>query len=234
MEFNPTKCNTMHSTHSTTQTMFSYKLHNIVLQNVKEVKYLEVILDHKLSWNKHIDSLVLKANRALGMVSRNLKPAPQRIKQQAYFSLVRPHAEYASAVWDPYTNKNVRQVEMIQRRAARFVTNRYHNTSSVTDMIDSLGWQSLQSRRQISRNTLLYKTIHNHVCLPNGPEFLRRSTRQTRHSNSNTFIQYQTSTDALKYSFYPRTIVNWNALPVQVTGVATVDMFRSAVAKELR
>jgi hypothetical protein len=29
---------------------------------------------------------------------------------------------------------------MVQRRAVRYVQNNYHNTSSVTSMIDTLGW----------------------------------------------------------------------------------------------
>ena len=40
-----------------------------------------------------------------------------------------------------------REIEMVQRRAARYATNRYHNTSSVTDMLQDLDWESLESRR---------------------------------------------------------------------------------------
>jgi hypothetical protein len=36
---------------------------------------------------------------------------------------------------------------MVQRRAARYVQNNYHNTSSVTSMIDTLGWPTLAERR---------------------------------------------------------------------------------------
>jgi hypothetical protein len=46
-------------------------------------------------------------------------------------SLVRPTCtlEYASSVWDPYQQNDIHRLEMVQRRAARYVTNRYHNTS---------------------------------------------------------------------------------------------------------
>ena len=46
---------------------------------------------------------------------------------------------------------------MVQRRAARFVLKRYPNTSSVTDMISQLGWESLQIRRSKTRLILMYK-----------------------------------------------------------------------------
>jgi hypothetical protein len=37
------------------------------------------------------------------------------------------------------------------RRAARYVQNNYHNTSSVTSMIDTLGWPTLAEHRLKTR-----------------------------------------------------------------------------------
>ena len=47
---------------------------------------------------------------------------------------------------DKTTHRLADQLEMIQRRAARWVTGRYHNTSSVTDMLHSLDWRTLGQR----------------------------------------------------------------------------------------
>jgi hypothetical protein len=46
--------------------------------------------------------------------------------------------EYACIIWDPVTQKNIRELEMVQRRAARFVTGDYRTTSSVTQMLAAL------------------------------------------------------------------------------------------------
>ena len=61
-----------------------------------------------------------------------------QIQRQAYKALVRPTVEYSATVWDPYVAKNIQQVEMIQRRAARWVLGRYDRLDSVTDMLSSL------------------------------------------------------------------------------------------------
>ncbi len=79
------------------------------------------------------------------------------IKEQAYFTLVRPLLEYASPVWDPYTDTNTNTLEMVQRRASRYVTNRQHNTSSVTDMLTQLKWRSVNDRRRDKRLCMLYR-----------------------------------------------------------------------------
>ena len=40
--------------------------------------------------------------------------------------------EYSSTVWDPHIKEDIHKIEMIQRRAARFVFNNYDLIDSVT------------------------------------------------------------------------------------------------------
>ena len=79
----------------------------------------------------------------------NLKHCTPSTKEKAYKSLIQPTFEYCSTVWDCYTAKNMKKVEMVQRRAARWILSRYNRQDSVTDMLNELGWKSLQSRRII-------------------------------------------------------------------------------------
>ena len=68
-------------------------------------------------------------------------------KASVYFTLVRPNLEYCASVWSLYTAQGKYMIEMVQRRAARYAVNRYRNTSSVTEMLEDLGWETLESRR---------------------------------------------------------------------------------------
>ena len=80
---------------------------------------------------------------------------------------MRPILEYCSPVWDPYSiMKYTSNIEKVQRRAARFVFNRYHNMSSPTDMIRQLEWESLEQRRRKARLTMFYKIQHGLVAVP--------------------------------------------------------------------
>ena len=42
----------------------------------------------------------------------------------------------------------------------------YHCTSSVSNMIDQLGWQDLETQRQNFRLSLLFKITHDQTCIP--------------------------------------------------------------------
>jgi hypothetical protein len=70
------------------------------------------------------------------------------VQVAAYTTLVRLSIEYASALWNPYTNNQTMQLDSIQRRAARCVNNNFYDreTGSVKAMISDLGCESLKQR----------------------------------------------------------------------------------------
>ena len=65
------------------------------------------------------------------------------------------------SAWSPCHEQNIHKLEMVQRRAARFVMSDYNRTASVTEMLNSLQWQTLEEQRNNLQITLLYKIIHN-------------------------------------------------------------------------
>ena len=73
-----------------------------ILSTVHQYPYLGVKLSEDLGWETHINKAISKANKVLGFLRINISKCPQDIKEKAYLTLVRPHLEYSSAVWDPY------------------------------------------------------------------------------------------------------------------------------------
>ena len=71
--------------------------------------------------------------------------------------------EYGATVWDPYQKYNS---DRVQRRAAMFVKSRYSKYSSVSDMLDVLGWPPLSQWRQEARLILFYKIINGLAQVP--------------------------------------------------------------------
>ena len=90
MEFNVKKCCIMQisALHSTSS--FPYKMYEIPLQFVKNHHYLGILLDNKLSWTPHINSLCSKVNCLLGFLCRTLHHCPSNLKEHAYKQIVLP------------------------------------------------------------------------------------------------------------------------------------------------
>ena len=152
----------------------------------------------------------------LGFIRRNFRINSKSAKERAYTMLARPKVEYASTVWDPHKRQQIADIEKVQRRAARIVSNRHRNTSSVTDMIGDLGWQSLERRRKIARLTLLFKILSENVNIDcNLKPVISRSRRQTV-ANSRQLGCCLCKKDLRLNAFIPRTIREWNSLPEKI------------------
>ena len=123
-----------------------------------------------LCWNEHINQICKKANSTLGLLRRIQSGCDAKVKDTAYRALVRPKLECECCAWNPFTKQNIIQIEMVQRRAARFVLNDYSRFSHVTPMIEHLGWDSLEDRRLFFQTTLFYKILMGHVGISFPPE----------------------------------------------------------------
>ena len=143
---------------------------------------------------------------------------------------MRPQLEYASTVWSPHTATDITKLEAVQRRSARWATRDYQRNSSVTQMIKDINWRTLEQRRIDSQLTLMYKITYDLVTIP-AADYLIPNTRQSRHNHLRAYRQIPTLKDYYKYTFFPRTIVHWNALPFYIPVLPTVAQFSHAVCQ---
>ena len=78
------------------------------------------------------------------------------MKLIAYKTLCRPRMEFAVEVWDPTANKYIQMHEIVQNKAAHFVSN-LKGREGVTNEKKQLGLEPLQDRLKMQR----IKTLHN-------------------------------------------------------------------------
>ena len=115
---------------------------------------------------------------------------------------------------------------MIEHRAARYVSNRYHNTSSVSSMLQDLGWESLENRRQKLQLIMFYKIVNNLVDIP-ATQYLTPAPSRLRSNDKLKFRHQASKSDCLKYSFFPRTIPVWYSLPASVAEASGLASFKA-------
>ena len=224
MEFHPQKCQILHITNKRQALRQPYNIHGHILEEVESAKYLGVNIHHKLNWNTHINQVVKKANNTRAFLQRNIYQCPRKTKDLCYKTLVRPQMEYASIIWDPYTANNISNLEMVQRRAARFVTGDYHRTSSVSTMLHQLQWQTLQERRAVNKVIMMYRIVNNLVAIPS--TYMIPTAVTVRGHNHRFLIPY-CRTQIYKHSFFPDTIRLWNNLPSTVVDCNSITTFKS-------
>ena len=220
MEIAAEKCQVLTVTRKFERNIISkqYKIHGYTLDRVDSAKYLGVILDRKLTFNPHINSITKKAHNTRQFLQRTLWRCDQCTKAQAYTTFVRPIVEYASTVWDPHNgNKSqVKQLEATQSKAARFACGDWRRTESVSAMKAQLQWLSLQERRAKARILMMHKIYYETVAIPLAPYF---------HLNDQVV-----STLAHRRTFMVATPTMWNGLPADLTRMQDLEAFRGAIA----
>lgn len=226
LEFNTNKCQILRVCPKRDPLNHTYIIHGEELEMVDSLKYLGLTITSDLRQNQHISNTVTKGNQTLGFLKRNLRINSPDLKAIAYKSLIRPTVEYVSTVWDPYTKQNRDRVEMVHRRAARYVLNNYDRSASVTEMLKQLDWDTLELRKKKSRQTMLYKMHHNLVAIDQ-QKCLKPAGRYSRHTHRLSYKVPTSVTNYHQYSFFPTTIRDWNSLSLNFVEAQSINSFRA-------
>ena len=183
MQFKPSKCQVGQVTGSIRPHKSEYILHGQVLENVTWARYLGVDILSNISWSSHIGRVVGNANGSLGYIRRNIKSESKDVRESAYNTIARPELEYASAVWDLHTKEHISKIEMVQRLAAPRTFGNFDNRASVTEMLNKLGWRTLEQGRLYARLCLSYKIVYGLVAVPLPKNVQYKSNRKAMNRN---------------------------------------------------
>ena len=223
-QFNLDKCEVLTITKKRNPLHHDYTIHGHILQHVDSTKCIGL----SISWNTYVDVITRKANNTLVFFKRrNIGTCPQSAMERELTTFVRPTIEYAAAVWDPPTQRNISALERVQRRGAIFLMKNYRQTSSVTSMMSQLGWEDLRLIRTRIKTILLFKIVCNFVDIPPEP-FLIPTGAITRGHNVR-LLQPHTRTITLQYSFFPSAIRTWNSQPKQLVIMTSLEGFRQTL-----
>ena len=170
------------------------------------------------------------------MIRSNLHFAPRSVKCKTYQATVRPILEYASSSWQPTSNKYNQKLEMVlQHNAAKFVTNRYpkkghYSEFSISEIINELGWDSLQTRRNKARATTAYKITTDKLILPpsNPSSRTTRSTEQVKVGSDHQLLEPHARLNNVSHTFLYSAPRAWNSLVSPQQAMApSVDSFKT-------
>ena len=147
-------------------------------------------ISNNLSVKSHIQNVTTSASRSLGFLKRNIWSKNTELRNGIQNSCS-PICGVFIISLEPYTKSNIARLEMVQCRAARWTLSEYFSYASVTQMLQSLGWRSLEQRRSDSRLCLFYKIIYGLVAI-DMPSYIVHQLRILRNSHTLGFRQIQT------------------------------------------
>ena len=224
LKFHPDKCVAMHFGNSNTK--FDYVMEGHVLDKSKCEKDIGVYVDDKLNFEYHIYEKIKKANKILAIIRRTFTKMDANIFCQLFKGLVRPHLEYAQAVWSPQSKTLIRKIEEVQKRATKLIPGFYN--LSYQDRLRKLNLPTLAYRRARGDMIEVYKMLAEKggydqalPCL-----FTRTSSlhdRPSHWSHSKQVYHLGSKNNILLHSFTHRVQNTWNNLPEEVVKATSLD-----------
>ena len=144
---------------------------------MNEQKHLGLVLDSKLSFEKHLNEKIIKANKNLGIIKHLPRFLPLRTLDQMFKVLVRSHLDYCHIIYHVPSKQDqfgvtlsylMEKVERIQYQAALAITGAWQG-SNRSKLYDELGWECLSDRRWCRRTLKLHKIyactyVHMYAC----------------------------------------------------------------------
>jgi hypothetical protein len=165
--------------------------------------------------------------------------------KKLYTAYVRPHLEFAIAVWNPNRIGDASLLEKVQRRATKIPT--ALRNQSYEDRLVAFGLTKLGKRRERGDLIQFFKILHGYeeVAWHHSPELLRPELRQgpsaaTRGHNMRLRKQEfkaKTRNDNFaavnnRLHFLTNRVARvWNELPNEAVNAKSVNSFKAAIDK---
>jgi len=198
---------------------------------VEQEKDLGVVIDGELNFEEHIFSKIKKAKSIVGLINRSFDFLSPEMLRTLFIAFVRPHLEYAQAVWSPRLIKHIDAIESVQRRATRLVSG-YRN-KSYEYRLRKINLPTLKIRRKIGDMVEVYKHLHVYDKSSISQKFILRKRPQRQH---NYELQRNFADDGVRgyqtNSLFYRSVDPWNSLGVNVVASTSVTNFKEQLVIE--
>ena len=201
---------------------YEYELCGHKLEHVFEERDLGVIIDCELTFTPHIDAMAGKANSLLGLIRRNFSYLDQETLVRLYTSFVRPHVEYAHAVWSPWRVSHIRKLEAVQMRALNLVPQL--RDLEYADQLKITKLTTLTYRRMRGDMIDCWKHLNIYHSDVISPSFMRNPRHPTK------LLQTHAKPPTVK-GFYHRIQELWNQLPPSVRDSPNINVFKNRLDK---
>lgn len=184
---NQSKCSIITYTRKNRPIHYNYTISNNSLQRVSNIRDLGVIMDSRVSFNLHIDSIVQRAYKSLGFINRMTTSFRSSIILRIlYFAHVRSVLDFCSVVWSPHYKCHIERIERVQKKFIRIMNFRNgHGDTTYKSSLNRYKMLSLSDRRELTDMVFLFKILLNKIDSPtllSNIPFLVPSRRPARSS----------------------------------------------------
>ena len=199
-----------------------YYLSGTKLPVITTEKDLGVTVNNDLSWDKHIDASVKKANSLIAWVTRSVICRSKHVMLNIYKAMIRPHIEYCVQIWAPAPHHGnwmvIMKLENVQR--------------AFTRLIDGIGLLPYDERlKGLNLTTLLERRARGDLIetfrIVKGIAQYGNKLFNISRNGYRLVLGSSTANTKIQDFFSRRVVRYWNKLPEHVISADTVNGFKN-------
>lgn len=195
-----------------------------VLESVESEKDLGVHVTDTLNPSKQCAEAVLKANKIIRIIQRSFRYIDKDSVLILYKTYIRPHLEYNTQAWAPYTTKDIKLLEGVQKRVSKLVPKL--KNLSYEARIKELGLTTLEDRRTRGDIIETFKMLKGISNVDYRQFFTIDNSRRLR-GHTLKLIKPRVNSKLRLQFFSQRVITLWNRLPQSVIDAESVNTFKN-------
>ena len=203
-----------------------------MLEVVEFEKDVGVLLHNSFRPSMHCAKAAKKANSVLGQLCRGISYRDKDTFMGLFRTFVRPHLDYCSQAWSPWSVGDVSVIEAVQKRAVGMVTNLKNKTYE--ERLAELDMVTLVERRKRGDLVQMYKIMSGKDKVDYKRWFElaqdREGAASTRSiSGSMNVVRNEGRLEVRKNFWSVRVCDPWNSLPDMIKEQPTTDSFKNSL-----
>ena len=127
---------------------------------VTNTRYLGENIDSSLDWKEHIKAISSKVSRSIGFLKHARSFLPKDTLKTLYTGIVEPHFRYCCSVWGCCGKTDLNQLQKLQNRAARIVTNSSFDAPS-KPLLQKLEWKCIKELISDETKLTVFKSLND-------------------------------------------------------------------------
>ncbi|BHF70541.1 hypothetical protein SprV_0301359300 [Sparganum proliferum] len=224
MPFNISECSLLQLGSFRASSPRAHFLHGTPLQHVDSQQDLGVWITSSLKPTLQCAKAAKSATATLQLIKRAFTGFDPDCFSKIFGTYVRPHLEYATQAWRPWTAKDYTVLENVRRRATKMTQGLgalpYDNRPSTLSLFPL-------SYRQVRGDLILtFRIINGLDCCLDPTDYFAQVNTPTLRGPSPKLRAGKARINERKFLFSTRVVVAWNSLPTDVVISSCVNFFK--------
>lgn len=229
MQFNIAKCKVMHM--GSRNPKYEYKMAGQVLADIEEEKDIGVKIQANLKPSAQCTAAARTAQAVLGQITRAFHYRDRHVFVQLYTQYVRPHLEFSTQAWAPWSVEDSKNLEKVQQRAVKMVAGL--RATEYEERLKELGLLTLEERRHQADMLMVHKIMHRIGGLEPETWFDMAADQRSTRSNADPLsLKKRYGRLETRNNFFSVRVVDpWNKIPMEMKSLAKSESFKKQYRK---